>query len=100
MKNNNNRDLSLAMTVRFSNADYLRIVAEAERSNSSKPEVVRQAVQESQARRELNDFLIAMEKRMLKRVFEMLCSVADLKDDERLKALRDFKRSIKRGANS
>lgn len=81
------KEVTRAVTARFSLQDYLELQRQAEENGATVADVIRGAWSSSQRHEDFRQLLLALERRQRKNCFEMLCVVVGLDKDERRGAL-------------
>lgn len=77
------KNVNRAITVRFPNTDYNRIVQDAELKNESVAEHLRQIISEHSEQKSLDQSLLELERKIANRIFSIVCAVANLSEHER-----------------
>lgn len=97
-KNRKTKKYPEVVSVRFSSGDLNMITAEAEKANTSVADIIRKSWQEYLLQKNVNESLISLEQRLVRKTFEIVAAVAGIDDQERLIALKKFKSRLKQEA--
>jgi len=85
------KQVSKAVTARFSLQDYLSLQEEAEKRGCTIADIIRKSWSMYKDQKQISQHLSRFEQRQRATNFEMLCSVIGLQDGEREQALLQLK---------
>jgi predicted transcriptional regulator len=94
---NNNTETMRACSVRLPQTLHAHLQQEAEKQGTTVGDVMRDALVRFRAQQALDEQLVQLEARFVRRVFESHCAVAGLTASEREEALRDLKQRMQGG---
>jgi hypothetical protein len=83
------------VTVRFSAADYQILVQDAEGNNVSVAEMLRKAWADHKEKNSFQASFELMERRISKKTFEIVCAIANLSDQQRISAYKEFQENLR-----
>jgi hypothetical protein len=84
------KEISKAVTARFPQQEYLKLLDEAEQRGTTIADIIRTAWSNYQQQTQLQQTLLRLEQRQRKVNFEMLCTITGLQPEERQPAITEL----------
>ena len=84
------KEISKAVTARFPQQEYLKLLDEAEQRGTTIADIIRTAWSNYQQQTQLQQTLLRLEQRQRKVNFEMLCTITGLQPEERQQAITEL----------
>jgi hypothetical protein len=86
MKTKNAHEKTAQVSIRISLSEHRDLLIAAEKMGTTLSDIARQRIRMSAKQIELSSQLSQLEKRLLQKVFDICCAVANLDDDEKREA--------------
>jgi hypothetical protein len=100
MRANVKREKTAQVSIRLSLSEHRDLIDVADKAGTTLSDIARERIRLSAKQIELSSELSKLEKRLLQKVFDICCAVANLDDDEKSDAVQSVNRMrVKRGGS-
>jgi uncharacterized protein (DUF1778 family) len=100
MKTNRSQEKTAQVSIRLGFSEHRDLMSAAARAGTTLSDVARERIRLSAKQVELSSQLSQLEKRLLQKVFDICCAVANLDDDEKREAAQSVNQmSTQRGGS-
>jgi hypothetical protein len=100
MRINKSHERTAQVSIRLGLGEHRDLMNAAEKEGTTLSSIARERIRLSEKQIELSDQLTQLEKRILQRVFDICCAVANLDEDEKREAAQSVNRMRTQRGNS